>query len=483
MDTPTQPPRPSFDRRPLALVIFERNWRWIVYIALALLLLNSTGQPWAEGLEPRAQRALAIFIVCVVLWVFNLLPLMITSIFALVLPPIMGVMPAQEAYSLFGNKVIFFLLGAFILAAALSRSGLAERITLTALRFSGGSPRRLSIGIYVTGALLSTVMSEHAVAALLFPIVLELCRVLELEPRRSSLGRLLFLSMAWGCISGGVVTLLGGARGPLALGILYQTTGDSISFFEWVLDLLPASLLTLVAGYLLLMAFFPIEKTRAAPAEEFLRKRERKLGRLSMREIAVGAVMAVTVYSWVMFEDQLGLAEVSLLAVVALFALRLINWREIEESVNWGVLLMYGGAVALGFTLSKSGAAHWMAQSLLHGHTLSPFALVALLALLTIFLTEAVSNAAVVSVLMPLGLALAEPLSVNPKAVTYSIAYVSGLPHLLPMGTPALALAFSSGYLRVRHSVVAGLVFNLLLLAIFLIMVKFYWPLISLGSY
>lgn len=483
MDSRPTNTRPSFDRRPLALVLLERNWRWVVYAALAMLLVNSTGDPWAQGLDPKAQRALAIFMVCIVLWVFNLLPLMITSILALVLPPIMGVMPAQEAYSLFGNKVIFFLLGAFILAAALSRSGLAERITLTALRLSGGSPRRLSIGIYVTGAVLSTVMSEHAVAALLFPIVLELCRVMELEPRRSSLGRLLFLSMAWGCISGGVITLLGGARGPLALGILFQTTGTSIGFFEWVLDLLPASLLTLGAGYGLLALFFPIEKTQAAPAEEFLRKRERKLGRLSVRELAVGAIMAATIYSWVMFEHVLGLAEVSLLAVVALFALRLINWREVEESVNWGVVLMYGGAVALGFTLSKSGAAHWLAESLLQGSSPSPFALIALLAVLTILLTEAVSNAAVVSVLMPLGLALAEPLSVDPKAVTYAIAYVSGLPHVLPMGTPALALAFSSGYLRVRHSVVAGLAFNLVLLVIFLIMVKFYWPLMNMGSF
>ena len=196
-----------------------------------------------------------------------------------------------------------------------------------------------------------------------------------------------------------------------------------------------------------------------------------------------GGVLAATVYAWVMFENVLGLAEVSLLAVVALFALRLINWREVEESVNWGVVLMYGGAVALGFTLSKSGAAHWLAETLLHGSSPSPFALIALLAVLTIFLTEAVSNAAVVSVLMPLGLALAEPLSVEPKAVTYTIAYVSGLPHLLPMGTPALALAFSSGYLRVRHSVIAGLTFNLVLLVIFLIVVKFYWPLMNMGSF
>lgn len=480
MDTPTQPSRPSFDRRPLALVIFERNWRWIVYIALALLLLHSTGEPWAEGLEPRAQRALAIFIVCVVLWVFNLLPLMITSILAMVLPPLMGVMSSSETFSLFGNKAVFFLLGAFILAAAVSECGLAERITLAALRLCAGSVRRLTIGIYATGAGLSMIMSEHAVAALLFPIVLELCRSLDLEPRKSMLGRLFFLTMAWGCIIGGVATLLGGARNPLAIGILEEGTGQNIGFFEWTWGIWPAVLTILVTGYVVLAIAFPIEKNTAAPAEDFLRKRSRKLGLVSGRERLIGLIMAFTIAAWVFYGRQYGLAEISLLSVVALFSFKLITWRQIEENVNWGVLLMYGGAIALGSTLTKSGATLWIASRVLSHGEISEFGLLALLSTMSVFLTEAVSNSAVVSILMPLGLALAENLGYGAKAITYAIAMPSGLAFTLPMATPALALAYSSGYLRVKHAAFVAVVFNFIAIAIFLLTIKLYWPLIGL---
>lgn len=452
----------------------------MVYALLGLVLYWSTGEPWIEGLSAEAQRAMGIFIVCFVLWVFSLLPLMITSILAIVLPPLLGVISAPEAFALFGNNTIFFLLGAFILAAALQESGLAERVTLGALKLSGGSPKRLCLGIYGTGTGLSLLMSEHAVAAILFPIALELCRVMELKPLRSNLGKLLFLSMAWGCISGGAFTLLGGARAPLAIGILEQTTDVSIAFFEWTIAIWPGVLAMTVISYLLLLVFYPVESTVSTPPDEFIRRRERALGKLSVREQLVGLVMLGTIWAWVFLGHEAGLAEVSLIAVVVLFAMRLITWRQVEESVNWGVLLMYGGAIALGSTLAQTGAAEWMAQRLLESSEMSPGAFIVWLTVAVTFLTEAVSNSAVVSILMPLGLAVAEPLGLDPKTIAYTVATNSGLPHLLPMATPALAMAYSSGYLRVRDGLVAGMIANMFVLICFILMVWLYWPLLGM---
>ncbi|MEW6777765.1 MAG: DASS family sodium-coupled anion symporter [Bdellovibrionota bacterium] len=473
----------KFDRRPLFLVLGERLVRWLVFGVLAWVLFDSLGEPWGEGLEPKAQRALAIFFVCVALWVLHLLPLMITSLLAIVLPVAMGVVTRDEGFALFGNHVVFFLLGVFILAAALADCGLAERITLTALRLSGGSPRKLSLGVFLTGAGMSTIMSEHAVAAMLFPIVLEIARVLELDTRRSNLGRLLFLSMSWGCITGGVLTILGGGRVPLAIGILEQTTGETMRFSEWTLGILPAGLLTLAVAYTILALFFPIEKTAVAPAEEFLRQRERKLGLLSMREKLVGGIVAATILAWIVEGHGWGIAEISLFAVVIIFSLKLITWRKVEELVNWGVLLMYGGAISLGFLLSRTGAAAWVARKVLESGEISPFVFVAVLAAIALLLTEAISNSAVVSVLLPVALGLAGPLGLSPKGVTYIVAMISGLGFVLPMGTPANTLAFSSGYLRVRHVVVPGLLLDLAAYLLFLAMIKWYWPLIGVSGF
>ncbi len=473
-------PRVQFDRRPLAALLLERSWRWAAFALLGWILWKSTGDPWAAGLDPKAQRALGIFAVCLVLWVFNLLPLMITSLLAILLPILLGVLARDDAFALFGNQVVFFLLGVFILAAALSDCGLAERVTLFALRLSGGSPRKLSLGVYLTGAGMSTLMSEHAVAAMLFPIVLELTRVLDLDPRKSNFGRLLFLSMAWGCVCGGVLTMLGGGRVPLALGILERTTGETMHFWEWTLGVWPAGLLTLAAGYTILALFFPIEKTAVTPAEEFLRQRERKLGRVSVREQLVGLIAVAAIVGWIVGAHSFGLAEISLLAVIALFALRLITWRQVEELVNWGVLLMYGGAISLGFMLSKTGGAQWIAQQVLARGEVTPFAVLAVLAAVALLLTEAISNSAVVSILLPLALGLAGPAGIEPKAVTYAIAMISGLGFVLPMGTPAITLAYSSGFLRVRHVVVPGLILDTVAILLFLAMMKWYWPLLGI---
>ena len=129
-------------------------------------------------------------------------------------------LPQKEVYALFGNEAVFFILGAFMLAGAVMHSGLSNRIALAIMDRFGASPRKLLLSVYLIAAALSCVMSEHAVAAMLFPIVFEIAKSLGLKPGTSGYGKLLFLTLAWGCIIGGVATFLGGARVPLPWGCL-----------------------------------------------------------------------------------------------------------------------------------------------------------------------------------------------------------------------------------------------------------------------
>src|SRR5574340_933115 len=195
--------------------------------------------PQPEGLTSAGQNAIAVFLVCLILWVSNAVPLAITSIFAIVLVPLLGVLTKQETYSLFGNEAVFFILGAFILAGAVMHSGLSNRIALNIIGRFGGSPRRLLLSVFLLAAALSFFMSEHAVAGMLFPMLLELSKSLKLRPGKSNYGKFLFLALAWGCVIGGVATFLGGARVPLAMGILKETTGATIVFLEYTVAVLP----------------------------------------------------------------------------------------------------------------------------------------------------------------------------------------------------------------------------------------------------
>jgi len=471
----------EIDRRPLWRVLLSRSVRPFFLAAGVVIYWLVLRAETPEGLTPEGQKALAVFSLCVFYWVFDVLPLMITSLLAIVLILLSGVMKASQAYALFGNEAVFFILGVFILAACLMRSGLSSRIALSILEHFGTTPRRLLITVLVLNALMSFAMSEHAVAAMNFPIVLEIVAVLRLTPRRSRYGKALFLAMAWGTTIGGVATLLGGGRAPLALAILSEATGKSFSFLEWSLMVLPLVLVLLVVCYVVIVSFFPIDVESVRAADEVLRKKHLAMGRMSMREKAVAGIMLATLSGWIVLGEEFGLANVALAGVIALFVFGIVQWREIEGYVNWGVLLMYGGAICLGAAINQSGAAKWIAQVTVSQWAAGGPSVVLILSFLGILLTEAMSNSAVVALLMPVSLGVAAEFGMDPRVMALVIAIPAGLGYTLPIGTPANAIAYSSGHLSIRDMVVPGLVMAVCSWLLFNALANLYWPLVGLS--
>ena len=471
----------EIDTRPLWLILVSRSLRPLFFLFLAVVFVYLLNMPTPAGLTVAGQRAIAVFLVCLVLWASNAVPLAITSIFAIVLVPLLGVLSKKETYALFGNEAVFFILGAFILAGAVMHSGLSARIALNIMDRFGDSPKKLLLSIFLLAAALSFFMSEHAVAAMLFPIVLEISRGLNLKPGKSNYGKLLFFSLAWGCVIGGVGTFLGGARVPLAAGILKETTGQSIVFIGYTVAVFPLVVIMLSIGYLLLTRFFPIDVTGVESAHLVLSKRLKGLGKATYREYAVGTVLGVTVLAWVMLGRIIGLSTVALSSVVVLFVFRLVRWKDIEEYVNWGIILMYGGAIILGTALDRSGAAAWIVNGALGGSVTAPWAVFAVFALLSLFLTEAMSNAAVIAVLLPVSIGTAQKLSIDPSVLTYAIAVPAGLAFMLPMSTPANAIAVSSNYLTTKDMIKGGVMMTVTAWIVFNVVAALWWPLIGRG--
>src|SRR5882724_6681725 len=184
-----QPRRPRevvIDRRPLWRILFGRTYRPVVLAAGVLVFLLISTMETPEGLSPTGQKALAVFAICVVYWVSDVFPLMVTSLLAMVLITTTGVLSAKDTYALFGNEAVFFILAAFILAASLMKCGLSTRISLAILRRFGHTPRALLLSLFLMNAFMAFFMSEHAVAAMTFPITVEIARVLRLSPQRSN---------------------------------------------------------------------------------------------------------------------------------------------------------------------------------------------------------------------------------------------------------------------------------------------------------
>lgn len=477
----TTPADVIIDTRPLWQILLHRS-------RYPVLLLLGVGLYWAvrslpapADLAPEGQAALAVFALCVFYWVFSVLPLMITGLLAIILIPLSGVMQPSEAYALFGNEAVFFILGAFMLAAAMMKSGLSARIAVNILDRFRGSPRRLLASILCLNALMSCFMSEHAVAAMTFPIVMEIATVLRIDPKRSNYGRALFLAMAWGSTIGGVLTLLGGARGPLALAILRESTGESFSFAAWSLAIFPLVVVVLPAAYLIITRFFPIDVASTEAAERAVHERKLALGRPSYQERAVSLLMAGAFVAWVVAGEEFGLATIAIGAVVALFVFRIVSWRDIEEYVNWGIFLMYGGAICLGAAIQKSGAAAWLAKHTMLAWAADGPTVVLMISFLAIALTEVVSNSAVVAFLLPVAIGAADTFGMDPRVMTLIVAVPAGLAFTLPVGTPANAIVYSSGFFRLRQMMLPGMTMNFLSWVVFNVMANWYWPLLGLS--
>lgn len=467
----------AFDGRPLWRILGGRAAPFLPVVLGLGVLVAVLAAPTPEGLSLPGQRALGVFAVALALWTTQVLPLPATSLLVLALLPLLGVADAASTYAYFGNRAVFFLLGVFVLTAAIRRWGLSTRLAVGVLRLAGAGPGHLILGVLGCGVFLSFWMPEHAVAALLFPVVGSLGAALDTTAGGPRLARGLTLAMAWGCIAGGAATLLGGARAPLALAILERSAGRTPSFLGWMAAAAPVALATAAAAALVLWALYarsaPVDLT---PVRDALAREARALGRVKLGEKVVAAVAVATVAAWIGWGERVGLATIGLAAAGLLFLLRLLTWQEAERAVRWGVVVLYGGAIALGSALHDTGAALWVARTTLGGAQASPGGLLGGLALASLVLTEAISNAAVVALLLPLGLSLGAEAGLDPGLVTLAVAVPSGFSFALPMGTPATAIAFSSGRLRLRDLALPGIALNLVALALVLAALRYWWP-------
>ncbi len=457
-----------------------KNAKKIIVIAGICLFLFIIFFPEPEGLTVAGKRSLAVFALCLSLWMSQALPLSITALLGIALIPLLNIMELNHTFALFGNKAIFFILGALILAAGLYQTGLGSRIASRIIDTFGSSPRLLLIGILISSAFLSCIMPEHAVAALLFPIILEIAVSLELKPLQSNYGKLLFLSMAWGAIIGGITTYLGGARNILAVGLLEKNYGIAIGFFSWIKYSWPIPVLLLFAFIMMIIFVFKIDIKDISGAHKKLEEKIKYAGKMTIKEKKLSIVLIIVILCWLFLSKIIHISVTAILGGVLTFIFGIVEWKEIEEYVNWSVILMYGGAIVVASSLVDTGVTTWLSEAIFSYLQLTPFVFLAFLALFTILLTEGVSNVAAVAIVLPLAYSIGDAYSVNPVITTLSVALPGGLAFMLPMGTPPNAIAFSSGYYRIQDAVRWGLILNVIGWVIYILVARFYWPLIGL---
>lgn len=429
------------------------------------------------GLTEEAWGVLGVFAACMVLWITSAIPTAATGLLALAALPLWGDLPAQEVFSYFGNRTVFFLISAFLIAAAMRETGLSIRLALWFFRRFGRTPKGLVTAVLILGFCMSCFMPEHAVAAMMFPILVELMDALRSRKSGEDIKRFgvqLFLAMVWGVVIGGIVTLLGGARNPLAISIMEEATGYNIGFKEWMSYSLPMALPALGIALLLIRYSFKVWPSDISYVRIILDRKRRDLGPMKSREKMTGLVIACTIAGWMLLGEKSDMAVIGLFGTQVLFFLNLVSFEGIQKRVDWAVIFLYGGAIALGKAMVDSGAADWLASHILSGD-LTPVTQLAVIGAFVLVSTEAISNAAVVTLILPVILGELTNLGLDPRIVTVAVALPSGMVFSLPIGTPAMAIAFSSGYLTVGDTLKRGIILSAASYGFFLICLYFIW--------
>ena len=480
-DSHLNSPQIFVDRRPIWIVIFDRLRRYILLALFFGVFAVLLGLQGPNDLSPEGYKVLCLFILCVSLWSTNLIPLSITSLLAIASVPLLGIMDASQAYSYFGNKAVFFILGVFILSAAMIACGLSTRISIWIMEYWSGTPGQLVTSIYCFAAFSSCFMSEHAVAVILFPVIHEIAQSLNLKRDNSVFGKSMYFAMAWGCIIGGAMTVLGGGRVLLGVEMLEKATAgqQTLGILQYTKLSFPLVILLLAGGWVALKVLFPSDIQNIDRARKALKQKATVMGKLTFQEKGIALVMGATLFCWFGYGDQLGVANIAIISIVLLFVLNLITWKMVEAHINWAIVLMYGGAICLGEVMSESGAALWLAEQIFSGLIESSVVFLLVIALLSTLFTTFMSNSAVIAILLPTAISMSPAYGINPALATMTVILPSNFAFILPIATPASALAYSSRFLNLKEMIWSGSILSLMGLVFYLFLLMFYWPMIG----
>lgn len=451
---------------------------------------------WLEIPATMAQTlALSLFIV--LMWVTEIIPLYVTAMFPLLLFPLSGLLDIRTVAKAYGNPVIFVFIGGFFIALALEKYALHRRIALFILSRYSTSVRSLLWAFAGATALLSMWISNTATAILMLPIAISIIKYLEEQTSFSSqdisnTSKALIILLAYASNIGGIATLVGTPPNMVMASLVNELLQYRVSFLQWFLVGFPTAFILLWIAYeIVSRALFPVTSFfRLDALRERFRQDYQKLGKISSEEKKVLVILLLTAVLWIVREPLSYLpglgglddASVAVLAAILFFIVpghssanakntALLAWSDTQK-LPWGLWILFGGGLALADVLEKSGVLQWAGQALVTYIPIRSFGFMCILGILTVALTEFMSNVAQVSILVPLFIGIAKAADIEVLPLIYYITILSSCGFMMPMGTPPNAIAFGSGYLSMRDMVRAGLIVNIM--AVILMLVLYY---------
>ncbi|NQU04883.1 MAG: SLC13/DASS family transporter [Calditrichaeota bacterium] len=472
------------------------NWRRLFFIILGISLFTIVylSPEWADAVDPKGKHfglsregkaALGLFLWAATWWVFEVVPIGITSITIGVIQALFLIRSAKVAFNDFMDPSVWFIIGSIVIGKVFTKTGLTKRLAYKMLILVGEKTSMIYLGSFILTASLTLIMAHTAVAATVFPLLMAIYGLYEQGAKPTKFGKGLFIGMAFVAGAGSIITLLGAARGAVALGFFRDITGREITFFELSYYMFPIGILMtfLLWGYIMLV-FKPERKTIPG-----LRDRARMLndglGKITSTEILTVIVVLATVAvlglrSFIPAFGALNKSAIILVSTIIFFVLKILTIDDLED-IPWNIVLLFGGAMSIGFCLWQTGAASWLAiQWLVLLQNASWFIFVMGIAFFVLLMTNFIMNVAAIAISLPVALVLAPYLGVAPEVVLFSSLVVAGMPFLLLVGAAPNAIAYESKQFTTGEFFTVGIPASVLLMIVLGIFVRFIWPIMGM---
>ena len=457
---------------------------------LAFFLVKFFYNP--EGLSNEGLSILASTLWVAIWWITEAVPIYVTALIPIILFPLSGGLELKQTTAAYGHKFVFLFVGGFILAIAIEKWKLHKRIALNIIGLVGTKKSNIILGFMIATAFLSMWISNTATAVMILPVGLAIISQLKDNPKTIEnenlvFGKTLMLAIAYSASIGGMATLIGTPPNLVLAGVIKTSYNIEINFLQWMSFGLPISIFLLfICWKYLTSVAYKFDNQNFDSGMNEINDQLKSLGKISYEEKSVMIIFIATALAWITqsfvikkYIPEIDDTIIAIIAAVTLFILpnkkgdkKLLDWEDAVK-LPWGILLLFGGGMALAKGFDSSGLAIWIGSQMSFFDTIPLLALLLFLVAMVNFLTEITSNLATTAMLLPVLVALAETIGVNPYYLLIGATVAASCAFMLPVATPPNAVVFGSKILKIDDMIKKGFWMNLI--SIFVLTAAVYW--------
>ncbi len=472
------------------------DWKRMVFIlaGLALFAIIYYCPAWPDAIDPKgehfvlskqAKGALAVFAVAATWWIFEVVPIGVTSLLIGSLQALFLIRKPAVAFKDFMDPSVLFIFGSVVIGMVFTKTGLTKRIAYKMLSIIGEKTSMIMLGCFIMTVALTHVMAHTAVAATMFPLLMAIYSMYTTETKPTNFGKCLFIGMAYVAGAGSIITLLGAARGAVALSFYKDMMHVDISFGTLSYYMFPLGWLMVFLLWGFFMIFCKPEKDRIPGLKEKATRMYKELGGLTRNEILAAviifsAVLLIALKNFVPMLKGLDKTGILLCSTISFFLFNILKLEDLED-IPWNIILLFAGAMSIGFCLWETGAAKWLAVNWLVLFQSAPGVVFILgMAFFVLVMTNFIMNVAAIAISLPVALVIAPYLGVTGEVILFSALATAGMPFLLLIGAAPNAIAYNSKQFTTGEFLKFGIPASLMLMVVLYVFVAFIWPMMGM---